>query len=57
MSFVLTAALLSPASPRPTPWPTSIGLKGGIAYTDTGGTGTLVLCVPGLGEVRQPGGT
>ena len=29
-------------------------LPGGqIAYDDTGGTGPLVICVPGLGDMRQ----
>src|SRR5271166_2794772 len=26
---------------------------GQIAYDDTGGTGPLVICVPGLGDMRQ----
>jgi len=31
-----------------------LNLPGGqIAYDDTGGTGPLVICVPGLGDVRQ----
>ncbi len=51
----LVAALPARADQAPTP-PTTQFLKlpdGQIAYDDTGGTGPLVICVPGLGDLRQ----
>ena len=41
----------SASAPSPTQF---LKLPGGqIAYDDTGGTGPLVICVPGLGDMRQ----
>jgi pimeloyl-ACP methyl ester carboxylesterase len=53
----LTVALAIPASADQTPATTTtqfLKLPGGqIAYDDSGGAGPLVICVPGLGDMRQ----
>jgi pimeloyl-ACP methyl ester carboxylesterase len=55
---VLAIAAVPASADRPsaTPAPATqfLKLRGGqIAYDDTGGSGPLVICVPGLGDVRQ----
>jgi pimeloyl-ACP methyl ester carboxylesterase len=53
----LTVAVVLPARADQAPSARAtqfLKLPGGqIAYDDTGGTGPLVICVPGLGDVRQ----
>jgi pimeloyl-ACP methyl ester carboxylesterase len=58
LAAALTLAVAMPAranQPPPSPIPSTQFLKlpnGQIAYDDTGGAGPLVICVPGLGDVR-----
>jgi pimeloyl-ACP methyl ester carboxylesterase len=56
-ALTLAVALPACADQAPggaTPSTQFLNLPGGqIAYDDTGGTGPLVICVPGLGDVRQ----
>jgi pimeloyl-ACP methyl ester carboxylesterase len=55
VALALVAALPARADQTPaTPSTQFLKLPGGrIAYDDTGGTGPLVICIPGLGDVRQ----
>jgi pimeloyl-ACP methyl ester carboxylesterase len=59
MAAALTIAVAIPAradqsSASTTPSTQFLKLPGGqIAYDDTGGAGPLVICVPGLGDMRQ----
>ncbi len=54
---VLSIAAASPVRADRTPGPAAtefLQLPGGqIAYDDSGGSGPLVICVPGLGDMRQ----
>lgn len=55
---VTMAAALPACADQPSPAPTKstqfLKLPGGqIAYDDSGGAGPLVICVPGLGDMRQ----
>jgi pimeloyl-ACP methyl ester carboxylesterase len=56
-AVALTVAVILPARADQAPSARAtqfLKLPGGqIAYDDTGGTGPLVICVPGLGDVRQ----
>lgn len=53
-AIVIAAAIPARADqPSPTPSTQFLKLSGGqIAYDDIGGNGPLVICVPGLGDVR-----
>jgi pimeloyl-ACP methyl ester carboxylesterase len=59
LAAVLTIAVAIPAhadqtSASATPSTQFLKLPGGqIAYDDTGGSGPIVICVPGLGDMRQ----
>jgi pimeloyl-ACP methyl ester carboxylesterase len=53
---IATALPVRADQPSPSTPPATQFLKlpgGQIAYDDTGGTGPLVICVPGLGDMRQ----
>jgi pimeloyl-ACP methyl ester carboxylesterase len=57
-AFVTVAVALpacaNPSSPATNPSTQFLKLPGGqIAYDDSGGSGPLVICVPGLGDMRQ----